>query len=128
MDTVERTDANLRETARLIASDKVEGTPVRRQQRRPDRRVERVMIDKRSGKVAYAVMTFGGFLGIGEEYRRAAMERVAVQRGPRRLRAQSHGRAAARRLRRQPAGGTPAPSAASGSATSTTTTGSTRTG
>jgi hypothetical protein len=27
------------------------------------------MIDKRSGKVAYAVMTFGGFLGIGDEYR-----------------------------------------------------------
>ena len=27
------------------------------------------MIDKRAGKVASAVMTFGGFLGIGDEYR-----------------------------------------------------------
>ena len=27
------------------------------------------MIDKRGGKVAYAVMSFGGFLGIGDEYR-----------------------------------------------------------
>ena len=27
------------------------------------------MIDKLTGKVAYAVMTFGGFLGIGDEYR-----------------------------------------------------------
>ena len=26
------------------------------------------MIDKVSGKVAYAVMSFGGFLGIGEQY------------------------------------------------------------
>ena len=26
------------------------------------------MIGKRSGKVAYAVMSFGGFLGIGERY------------------------------------------------------------
>lgn len=26
------------------------------------------MLDKRSGKVAYAVMGFGGFLGMGEEY------------------------------------------------------------
>jgi hypothetical protein len=26
------------------------------------------MIDKRSGKVAFAVMSFGGFLGIGEDY------------------------------------------------------------
>ena len=30
--------------------------------------IERVMIDKLSGKVAYAVMSFGGFLGIGEDY------------------------------------------------------------
>ena len=30
--------------------------------------IERVMIDKISGKVAYAVMSFGGFLGIGEDY------------------------------------------------------------
>ena len=26
------------------------------------------MIDKVSGKVAYAVMSFGGFMGIGEDY------------------------------------------------------------
>jgi hypothetical protein len=26
------------------------------------------MIDKHSGRVAYAVMSFGGFLGIGEKY------------------------------------------------------------
>ena len=26
------------------------------------------MVDKRSGQVAYAVMSFGGFLGIGESY------------------------------------------------------------
>jgi hypothetical protein len=26
------------------------------------------MIDKRSGQVAYAVMSFGGFLGMGERY------------------------------------------------------------
>jgi PRC-barrel domain protein len=31
--------------------------------------IERVMIEKRSGRVAYAVMSFGGFLGIGENYR-----------------------------------------------------------
>jgi hypothetical protein len=27
------------------------------------------MIDKQSGRVAYAAMSFGGFLGIGSEYR-----------------------------------------------------------
>ena len=30
--------------------------------------IERVMIDKLSGEVAYAVMSFGGFMGIGEDY------------------------------------------------------------
>ena len=30
--------------------------------------IERVMLDKLSGKVAYAVMSFGGFMGIGEDY------------------------------------------------------------
>ena len=58
-----------RETARLIASDKVEGTAVRRSDGDKLGTIQRVMIDKRSGKVAYAVMTFGGFLGIGDEYR-----------------------------------------------------------
>ena len=27
-----------------------------------------VMIDKPSGKVAYAIMSFGGFLGMGNQY------------------------------------------------------------
>ncbi|MBF9233817.1 PRC-barrel domain-containing protein [Microvirga alba] len=52
----------------LIASDKVEGTPVRRPDGEKIGTIERVMIDKRSGKVAYAVMSFGGFMGLGEEY------------------------------------------------------------
>jgi hypothetical protein len=59
----------VRETARLIASDKVEGTPVRRSNGDTIGTIERVMIDKRSGRAAYAVMSFGGFLGIGENYR-----------------------------------------------------------
>ena len=60
---------DVRETTRLIASDKVEGTAVRRSNGDKIGTIERVMIDKRSGKVAYAVMSFGGFLGIGDEYR-----------------------------------------------------------
>jgi len=30
--------------------------------------IERVMIDKMSGKVAFAVLSFGGFLGMGEDF------------------------------------------------------------
>jgi len=57
-----------RETSALIGSDKVEGTAVRRPNGEKLGEIERVMIEKRSGKVAYAVMSFGGFLGMGEEY------------------------------------------------------------
>lgn len=52
----------------LIASDRVEGTPVRRPKGDKVGTIERLMIDKRSGKVAYAVMSFGGFMGLGEGY------------------------------------------------------------
>ncbi len=61
--------ARLKESAHLIASDKVEGTPVRRSNGDKLGVIRRVMIDKLSGKVAYAVMSFGGFLGIGDDYR-----------------------------------------------------------
>src|SRR4029453_2590372 len=56
------------ETMSLIGSDKVEGTPVYRSNGERVGQIERIMIDKLSGKVAYAVMSFGGFLGIGEDY------------------------------------------------------------
>ncbi|KZD03395.1 PRC-barrel domain-containing protein [Oceanibaculum pacificum] len=61
-------DLNTKETHQLIASDKVEGTSVRRPNGDKIGSIERVMIDKRSGRVAYAVMSFGGFLGMGEDH------------------------------------------------------------
>jgi PRC-barrel domain len=57
-----------RETASLIGSDKVEGTAVYGADDQRIGSIQRVMIDKISGKVAYAVTSFGGFLGIGEDY------------------------------------------------------------
>ena len=57
-----------RETVSLIGSDKVEGTAVYGADRNKIGSVQRVMIDKISGKVTYAVVSFGGFLGMGEDY------------------------------------------------------------
>jgi hypothetical protein len=57
-----------RETVSLIGSDKVEGTAVYGMDDRKIGSVQRIMIDKVSGKIAYAVVSFGGFLGMGEEY------------------------------------------------------------
>src|SRR3954466_15826938 len=52
------------ETNRLISSQKVDGTAV--YNRRGD--VDHMMIDKFTGQVQYAVLSCGGFLGMGEEY------------------------------------------------------------
>ena len=57
-----------RETHSLIGSDKVDGTSVYGPDQKKIGAVERVMIDKLSGKVAYAVISYGGFLGLGEEH------------------------------------------------------------
>lgn len=51
----------------LIGSDRVEGTPVYRPTGERIGRIEKVMIDKLSGNVAFAVMSFGGFLGMVED-------------------------------------------------------------
>jgi len=49
----------------LIASDRVEGTAVRRPNGDKLGHIERLMIDKVSGRVSYAILSFGGFLGMG---------------------------------------------------------------
>jgi len=51
----------------LIASDRVEGTDVYRPTGDRIGYIERIMLDKHTGKAAYVVMNFGGFLGLGEE-------------------------------------------------------------
>src|SRR5580700_11345593 len=56
------------ETDRLISSDKVVGTAVYNRRGEHLGSVYNLMIDKHSGQVAYAVMSFGGFLGMGESY------------------------------------------------------------
>lgn len=56
------------ETGTLIAADKVQGTAVYDGAGERLGTIDSLMLNKRSGKVAYAVMSFGGFLGIGERY------------------------------------------------------------
>ncbi|MGY3452473.1 hypothetical protein ACVILH_004815 [Bradyrhizobium sp. USDA 4353] len=57
-----------REYGNLIGSDKVEGTAVFGADDNKIGTIERVMIDKLSGRVSYAVLAFGGFLGLGNEH------------------------------------------------------------
>jgi hypothetical protein len=57
-----------RESAGLIGSDKVEGTSVYGADRKKIGSIERVMLGKMDGRVAYAVLSFGGFLGMGHDH------------------------------------------------------------
>src|SRR6516164_7967020 len=57
-----------KEMGNLIGSDKVEGTAVYGADDRKIGSIERVMIDKISGRVSYAVLGFGGFLGLGNDH------------------------------------------------------------
>lgn len=52
----------------LIAASRVKGTAVYNAEGDKLGHVEDLMLDKVSGRVAYAVMAFGGFLKIGEQY------------------------------------------------------------
>lgn len=55
-------------SGRLIAASKVNGTNVYNRNGDKLGSVYDVMLDKNSGKSEYAIMSFGGFLGIGERY------------------------------------------------------------
>ena len=56
------------ETLKLIGSDKVQGTAVYGPDGEKIGSIERLMIEKVSGRVSYAVLSFGGFLGIGDDH------------------------------------------------------------
>ena len=52
----------------MVSSSDVTGTEVYGTDGAHVGHIEHLMIDKVSGKIAYAVMGFGGFLGMGEEH------------------------------------------------------------
>lgn len=56
------------ETSHLIASNKVEGTSVYGRDGDKLGTIYNFMVDKRSGRVEYAMMSYGGFLGMGTRY------------------------------------------------------------
>lgn len=52
----------------LIASDRVEGTTVYNNKGEKLGRISNFMVDKQSGQVRYAILSFGGFMGIGNDH------------------------------------------------------------
>ncbi len=52
----------------LISSEEVQGTTVYDPRGNDIGEIDHLMIDKVSGNVRYAIMSFGGFLGLGENH------------------------------------------------------------
>ena len=65
--TRDETGSTVHTPHRLIASNRVEGTAVYNREGEKLGRIENFMVDKVSGRSEYAVMSFGGFLGIGDD-------------------------------------------------------------
>lgn len=55
-------------TSSLVSSSDVNGTTVYGNDGAEVGHIDHLMIDKRSGSITYAVMGFGGFLGMGEDF------------------------------------------------------------
>jgi hypothetical protein len=53
---------------RCISSDDIHGTEVYGPDGKHIGEIEHLIIDKMSGRVAYAVMSFGGFMGLGHNH------------------------------------------------------------
>ena len=64
----------------LIESDRVEGTAVYDPKGNNIGSIKRLMIEKVSGRVAYAVLSFGGFLGIGVHHHTVPWEKLSYDR------------------------------------------------
>ena len=69
------------ETHDLISSEKVDGTAVYNRQGERLGSVHHFMVGKRDGHVRYAVMNFGGFLGMGERYHPLPWEALTYDTG-----------------------------------------------
>ncbi len=61
-------DIETEETIDLIASNKVEGTTVYNSEGEKLGSIYNFMVDKHTGQVEYAVLQFGGILGMGSDY------------------------------------------------------------
>lgn len=53
---------------RLISAERVQGTPVFDREGEKVGHIEDVMLEKQTGRVAYAIMSHGGILGAGERF------------------------------------------------------------
>jgi sporulation protein YlmC with PRC-barrel domain len=57
----------MKTTPRLLSSSSITGTSVKNAEGKDIGKIKDLMIDHNSGEVSYAVLSFGGFLGMGDK-------------------------------------------------------------
>ena len=63
-----------------LSSTSIQGTHVVNSQGQDLGKIQDLMIDPESGRVIYAVLDFGGFLGIGDKYFAVPMQAFSIDR------------------------------------------------
>ena len=74
-------DPYVKDTPNLIATDKVEGTAVYGRDGERMGSIQRIILEKRGGRVAYGILSFGGFWGIGDDYYPLPWEKLTYDEG-----------------------------------------------
>lgn len=66
---------------RLLSASMIEGTPVQNQAGEDLGEINELMIDLEKGRIAYAVLSFGGFLRLGDKLFALPWEALAISAG-----------------------------------------------
>jgi len=74
-------DAKGRFMHKVLAADTLTGDKVVNRQKEDLGKIEHLMIDVETGRVAYAVLSFGGFLGLGDKLFAIPWSALAVDTG-----------------------------------------------
>jgi sporulation protein YlmC with PRC-barrel domain len=70
-----------RNNRRVLAAGTLTGDPVRNPAGESLGKIEQIMIDLPTGRVAYAFLSFGGFLGIGDKFFAVPWSALQIDRG-----------------------------------------------
>lgn len=74
-DTMSR-DLYVKDMSMLVACDRVEGSKVFGSDSKQIGHIERLMLEKSDGRIAFVILSFGGFFGIGQEHYRLPWEKL----------------------------------------------------
>ena len=66
---------------RLLSASAIEGMPVQNQAGEDLGEIHSLMIDLENGRIAYAVLSFGGFLGLGDKLFALPWEALTLSAG-----------------------------------------------